>query len=164
MKQAAADAGLCVHTLHSAMSTSPVEPAFSPRQLHISPLPPQLPLMLTPLPNITVYYTGYRIYSHYRALQVRVGACHVGWARLDATGAAGLVPYREHAQAWGCSSFTYSKVVASAAPSPHSQGCKALEECLEQLNSKQLRTLRDEVRHSVGWRPRLAGRSRGMHP
>ncbi|KAI7842265.1 hypothetical protein COHA_003906 [Chlorella ohadii] len=56
-------------------------------------LVPQLPLMLTPLPNITVYYTGYRIYSHYRALQ----------------------------------------------------GCKALEECLEQLNSKQLRTLRDEL-------------------
>ena len=28
--------------------------------------------MLTPLPNITVYYTGYRIYSHYRALQVRM--------------------------------------------------------------------------------------------
>lgn len=27
--------------------------------------------MATPLPNITVYYTGYRIYSHYRALQVR---------------------------------------------------------------------------------------------
>jgi hypothetical protein len=31
---------------------------------------PQLPLMLTPLPNLTVYYTGYRIYSHFRALQV----------------------------------------------------------------------------------------------
>lgn len=30
---------------------------------------PQVPLMVTPLPNITVYYTGYRIYSHYRALQ-----------------------------------------------------------------------------------------------
>jgi hypothetical protein len=30
---------------------------------------PQLPLMLTPLPNLTVYYTGYRIYSHYKALQ-----------------------------------------------------------------------------------------------
>jgi hypothetical protein len=27
--------------------------------------------MLTPLPNLTVYYTGYRIYSHYRALQVQ---------------------------------------------------------------------------------------------
>lgn len=26
--------------------------------------------MVTPLPNLTVYYTGYRIYSHYRALQV----------------------------------------------------------------------------------------------
>ena len=25
--------------------------------------------MVTPLPNITVYYTGYRIYSHFRALQ-----------------------------------------------------------------------------------------------
>lgn len=32
---------------------------------------------------------------------------------------------------------------------PHRQGCKALEECLEQLNSKQLRTLRDEVGHST---------------
>lgn len=31
---------------------------------------PQLPLMLTPLPNLTVYYTGYRIYSHFRAMQV----------------------------------------------------------------------------------------------
>lgn len=27
--------------------------------------------MLTPLPNITVYYTGYRLYSHLRALQAR---------------------------------------------------------------------------------------------
>jgi len=35
--------------------------------------------MLTPLPNITVYYTGYRIYSHYRALQVKVEAGQVGW-------------------------------------------------------------------------------------
>lgn len=31
---------------------------------------PQIPLLATPLPNITVYYTGYRIYSHWRALQV----------------------------------------------------------------------------------------------
>ncbi|EFN57694.1 hypothetical protein CHLNCDRAFT_142893 [Chlorella variabilis] len=54
---------------------------------------PQLPLMLTPLPNITVYYTGYRIYSHFRALQ----------------------------------------------------GTKALEQNLEQLNSKQLRDLRDQL-------------------
>lgn len=30
---------------------------------------PQIPLLATPLPNITVYYTGYRIYSHWRALQ-----------------------------------------------------------------------------------------------
>jgi hypothetical protein len=30
---------------------------------------PQAPLLLTPLPNVTVYYTGYRIYSHWRALQ-----------------------------------------------------------------------------------------------
>ncbi|GAB4823824.1 hypothetical protein N2152v2_010870 [Parachlorella kessleri] len=30
---------------------------------------PQLPLMVTPLPNVTVYYTGYRLYSNYRALQ-----------------------------------------------------------------------------------------------
>lgn len=51
---------------------------------------PQLPLMVTPLPNITVYYTGYRIYSHLRALQ----------------------------------------------------GAKALEQSLEQLNSKQLQELR----------------------
>lgn len=51
---------------------------------------PQLPLMVTPLPNLTVYYTGYRIYSHLRALQ----------------------------------------------------GAKALEQNLEQLNSKQLQDLR----------------------
>jgi hypothetical protein len=30
---------------------------------------PQIPLMVTPLPNITVYYTLYRLYSHIRALQ-----------------------------------------------------------------------------------------------
>lgn len=30
---------------------------------------PQMPLMLTPLPNITVYYTLYRIWSHSRALK-----------------------------------------------------------------------------------------------
>ena len=30
---------------------------------------PQIPLMVTPLPNITVYYTIYRLYSHLRALQ-----------------------------------------------------------------------------------------------
>lgn len=30
---------------------------------------PQMPLMLTPLPNITVYYTLYRLYSHIRALK-----------------------------------------------------------------------------------------------
>ena len=29
----------------------------------------------TPLPNVTVYYTGYRLYSHYRALQVGRPAC-----------------------------------------------------------------------------------------
>lgn len=51
---------------------------------------PQLPLMVTPLPNLTVYYTGYRIYSHLRALQ----------------------------------------------------GARALEQALDQLNSKQLRDLR----------------------
>lgn len=28
----------------------------------------------TPLPNVTVYYTGYRLYSHYRALQVGAGS------------------------------------------------------------------------------------------
>lgn len=37
--------------------------------LWILALLPQLPLMLTPLPNITVYYTAYRVYSHYRASQ-----------------------------------------------------------------------------------------------
>ena len=30
---------------------------------------PQMPLMVTPLPNITVYYTLYRLYSHIRALK-----------------------------------------------------------------------------------------------
>ena len=28
-------------------------------------------MQVTPLPNVTVYYTGYRLYSNYRALQVR---------------------------------------------------------------------------------------------
>lgn len=37
----------------------------------------QLPLMLTPLPNLTVYYTGYRLYSHFRALQV--WRCAASW-------------------------------------------------------------------------------------
>ena len=56
--------------------------------------------MLTPLPNLTVYYTGYRIYSHFRALQ----------------------------------------------------GAKALDHGLAQLNSRQLRELRDQVRWGgVGW-------------
>lgn len=32
-------------------------------------LVPQLPLMATPLPNVTVYYAGYRWYANYRALQ-----------------------------------------------------------------------------------------------
>ena len=49
--------------------------------------------MLTPLPNLTVYYTGYRIYSHFRALQ----------------------------------------------------GAKALDHGLAQLNSRQLRDLREQV-------------------
>lgn len=44
-----------------------------------------------------------------------------------------------------------SPYAGSAATSPPAwQGCKALEECLEQLNSQQLRTLRDEVRGRVG--------------
>lgn len=30
---------------------------------------PLLPLVATPLPNIPVYYAGYRVYSHYRALE-----------------------------------------------------------------------------------------------
>ena len=29
-------------------------------------------MQVTPLPNVTVYYTGYRLYSNYRALQVRL--------------------------------------------------------------------------------------------
>lgn len=34
------------------------------------------PPQLTPLPAITIYYTAYRFYSHYRALKVgRGGAC-----------------------------------------------------------------------------------------
>lgn len=44
----------------------------------------QLPLMATPLPNVTVYYTGYRIYSHYRALQV--GAAALAIRRAGAEG------------------------------------------------------------------------------
>lgn len=43
---------------------------------------PQMPLMLTPLPNITVYYTGYRIYSHYKALQGSK-SLEKGFAALD---------------------------------------------------------------------------------
>ncbi|KAL6771274.1 hypothetical protein ACKKBF_B34620 [Auxenochlorella protothecoides x Auxenochlorella symbiontica] len=30
---------------------------------------PQVPILLTPLPAITIYYTAYRFYSHYRALK-----------------------------------------------------------------------------------------------
>ncbi|RMZ52555.1 hypothetical protein APUTEX25_003698, partial [Auxenochlorella protothecoides] len=30
---------------------------------------PQAPILLTPLPAITIYYTAYRFYSHYRALK-----------------------------------------------------------------------------------------------
>ena len=45
-------------------------------------LVPQLPLMLTPLPNITVYYTIYRIVSHVQALQGSK-AIERGFAALD---------------------------------------------------------------------------------
>lgn len=37
-------------------------------------------LQLTPLPNVTVYYTGYRLYSHYRALQVN-STCSTSFSR-----------------------------------------------------------------------------------
>lgn len=43
---------------------------------------PQLPLMLTPLPNITVYYTLYRLYSHFRAFQ-GCKALQKGFTALD---------------------------------------------------------------------------------
>jgi hypothetical protein len=50
--------------------------------LWIFALIPQLPLMLTPLPNITVYYTAYRVFSHYRAFQGSK-ALERGFAALD---------------------------------------------------------------------------------
>jgi len=43
---------------------------------------PQIPLMVTPLPNITVYYTLYRLYSHIRALQGSK-SLEKGFAALD---------------------------------------------------------------------------------
>ena len=45
-------------------------------------LVPQLPLALTPLPNITVYYTIYRIWSHSRALS-GIKSLEKGFAALD---------------------------------------------------------------------------------
>ena len=45
-------------------------------------LVPQMPLMVTPLPNITVYYTLYRIWSHSRALQGSFVLDH-GFSALD---------------------------------------------------------------------------------
>lgn len=44
---------------------------------------PQMPLMITPLPNITVYYTLYRIWSHSRALKGSFVLDH-GFSALDA--------------------------------------------------------------------------------
>lgn len=44
---------------------------------------PQMPLMLTPLPNFTVYYTLYRIWSHSRALKGSFVLEH-GFSALDA--------------------------------------------------------------------------------
>lgn len=44
---------------------------------------PQMPLMLTPLPNFTVYYTLYRIWSHSRALKGSFVLDH-GFSALDA--------------------------------------------------------------------------------
>lgn len=44
---------------------------------------PQMPLMLTPLPNISVYYTLYRIWSHSRALKGSFVLDH-GFSALDA--------------------------------------------------------------------------------
>ena len=43
---------------------------------------PQLPLMLTPLPNILIYYTVYRLYSHLRALQA-CQALQKGFTAID---------------------------------------------------------------------------------
>jgi hypothetical protein len=54
-------------------------------------LVPQMPLMVTPLPNITVYYTLYRIWSHSRALQGSFVLDH-GFCALDAKQ---LVHFRE---------------------------------------------------------------------
>lgn len=44
---------------------------------------PQMPLMMTPLPNISVYYTLYRLYSHIRALKGSFMLGH-GFHALDA--------------------------------------------------------------------------------
>lgn len=44
---------------------------------------PQMPLMLTPLPNISVYYSLYRIWSHSRALKGSFMLSH-GFSALDA--------------------------------------------------------------------------------
>lgn len=43
---------------------------------------PQIPLMVTPLPNVTVYYTGWRLYSHYQAAKGAKVIKH-GFTELD---------------------------------------------------------------------------------
>jgi len=43
---------------------------------------PQIPLMVTPLPNVTVYYTGWRLYSHYQAAKGAKLLKH-GFTELD---------------------------------------------------------------------------------
>lgn len=58
---------------------------------------PQMPLMVTPLPNITVYYTLYRLYSHIRALK---GSFMLGHG-FDALDAKQLVDLREQLAAYG---------------------------------------------------------------
>ena len=52
-------------------------------------LVPQIPLMVTPLPNITVYYTIYRLVSHVQALQGSKSA-ERGFAALDSQQLGGL--------------------------------------------------------------------------
>lgn len=97
--------------------------------------------MVTPLPNITVYYTGYRIYSHLRALQARHRAAsgRAPWVqRGDQQGALQTRPCFTALHQGSCT------IPLSALPTM--QGAKALEQSLEQLNSKQLQELRVAVR------------------
>lgn len=58
---------------------------------------PQMPLMVTPLPNISVYYTLYRLYSHVRALKGSFMLAH-GFSALDAKQ---LVDLREQLAEYG---------------------------------------------------------------